>query len=306
MDNEYIDAHHHLWRYSPPGQPWMSDSMEGLRRDFLVDDLRAAITGVGITGTIVVEAERSIEETVWLSQIAANDDLIRGIVGWAPLTHPKIASELERMAHLPKLRGIRHPIHDEPDDQFVLREDFNRGIAALKQFNLRYDILIFEKHLPQTIQFVDRHPDQVFIVDHIAKPRIRDRALSPWKDNLCELARRQNVYCKLSGMVTEADWNAWADESLSPYIDVVLQAFGPKRLMFGSDWPVVTLASSYKRWWETVRIAIAQLSPSEQEWILSRTAIESYGLTPIWGKQGPRSRQNTGKGRVSSQWNLRS
>jgi L-fuconolactonase len=286
MDNEYIDAHHHLWRYSPPGQPWMSGSMEGLRRDFLVDDLRAAITGVGITGTIVVEAERSIEETLWLSQIAANDDLIRGIVGWAPLTHPTIASELERIAHLPKLRGIRHPIHDEPDDQFVLREDFNRGIAALKQFNLRYDILIFEKHLPQTIQFVDRHPDQVFIVDHIAKPRIRDRALSPWKDSLCELARRQNVYCKLSGMVTEADWNAWAVESLCPYIDVVLQAFGPKRLMFGSDWPVVTLASSYKRWWETVRIAIAQLSPSEQEWILSRTAIESYGLTAIWGKQG--------------------
>jgi L-fuconolactonase len=281
MDNEYIDAHHHLWRYSPPGQPWMSDSMEGLRRNFLVDDLRAATTGVGITGTIVVEAERSIEETLWLSQIAANDDLVRGIVGWAPLTHPKIASELERIAHLPKLRGIRHPIHDEPDDQFVLREDFNRGIAALKQFNLRYDILIFEKHLPQTIQFVDRHPDQVFIVDHIAKPRIRDRALSPWKDNLCELARRQNVYCKLSGMVTEADWNAWADESLSPYIDVVLRVFGPKRLMFGSDWPVVTLASSYKRWWETVRIAIAQLSPSEQEWILSRTAIESYGLTSI-------------------------
>ena len=281
MDNEYIDAHHHLWRYIPPAPPWMSDSMDVLRRDFLVDDLRAAVTGLGITGTIVVETERSIEETLWLSEIAANDDLIRGIVGWAPLTHPEIASELERMAQLPKLRGIRHPIHDEPDDQFVLREDFNRGIGALKQFNLRYDILIFEKHLPQTIQLVDRHPDQVFVVDHIAKPRIRDQALSPWKDNLCELARRQNVYCKLSGMVTEGDWSEWTDESLSPYMDVVLQAFGPKRLMFGSDWPVVTLACSYKRWWETVRIAIAQLSPSEQEWILSGTAVEAYGLNSI-------------------------
>jgi L-fuconolactonase len=281
MNNEYIDAHHHLWRYVPPGWPWMSDSMDVLRRNFLVDDLRAATTGVGITGTIVVEAERSIEETFWLSEIAANDDLIRGIVGWAPLTHPEIASQLERMAQLPKLRGIRHPIHDEPDDQFLLREDFNRGVAALKQFNLRYDILIFEKHLPQTIQFVDKHPDQVFIVDHIAKPRIRDQALLPWKDNLCELARRQNVYCKLSGMVTEADWSAWTDESLSPYIDVMLQAFGPKRLMFGSDWPVVTLASSYNRWWETVRIAIAQLSPSEQERILTRTAVEAYGLISI-------------------------
>lgn len=253
--------------------------MEVLRRDFLVDDLRAATTGVGITGTIVVEAERSLEETLWLSEIAANDDLIRGVVGWAPLTDPDIASELEQRAHLPKLRGIRHPIHDEADDQFLLREDFNRGIAALKQFNLRYDILIFEKHLPQTIQFVDRHPDQVFIVDHIAKPRIRDRALSPWKDNLCELARRQNVYCKLSGMVTEADWRAWTDECLHPYIDVALEAFGPTRLMFGSDWPVVTLASSYKRWWETVRNTLGRLSSSEQKWILSRTAIQAYGLT---------------------------
>jgi L-fuconolactonase len=278
MDNEHIDAHHHLWRYIPPGRSWMSDSMDVLRRDFLVDDLRAAINGAGITGTIVVEAERSIEETLWLSKIAANDDLIRGVVGWAPLTHPEIASQLERMARLPKLRGIRHPIHDEPDDQFLLREDFNRGIGALKQFDLRYDILIFEKHLPQTIQFVDRHPDQVFIVDHIAKPRIRDQVLSPWKDDLFELARRQNVYCKLSGMVTEADWSEWTAESLFPYIDVVLQAFGPKRLMFGSDWPVVTLASSYKRWWETVRSAIARLSPSEQEWILSKAAVESYGL----------------------------
>jgi L-fuconolactonase len=281
MHNEFIDAHHHLWRYVPPGQPWMSDGMEVLRRDYLVDDLRAATTGVGITGTIVVEAERSLEETLWLSEIAANDDLIRGVVGWAPLTHPEIASELERMAQLPKLRGIRHPIHDEPDDRFLLREDFNRGIAALKQFNLRYDILIFEKHLPLTIKFVDMHPNQVFILDHIAKPRIRDGALSPWKHNLRELARRQNVYCKLSGMVTEADWNAWNYERLSPYIDVVLEAFGPRRLMFGSDWPVVTLASSYRRWWETIRIALAELSPSEQEWILSRTAVESYGLTSI-------------------------
>jgi L-fuconolactonase len=281
MSIECIDAHHHLWRYLPPGPPWMTDSMEVLRRNFLVDDLRAVTTDAGVTGTIVVETERSIEETLWLSETAANDDLIRGIVGWAPLTHPEIASELERMAQLPKLRAIRHPIHDEPDDQFVLREDFNRGIAALKQFNLRYDILIFEKHLAQTIQFVDRHPDQVFIVDHVAKPRIRYRALSPWKDRVSELARRQNVYCKLSGMVTEADWNTWTDDVLSPYIEAVLEAFGPRRVMFGSDWPVVTLASSYKRWLGTVRNAIARLSPSEQERILSATAIEAYGLVSI-------------------------
>jgi len=280
MDTGFIDAHHHLWRYIPPGQSWMSDGMEVLRRDFLVDDLRGAITGVGITGTIVVEAERSIEETLWLSKIAANDDLIRGIVGWAPLTHPEIASELEQLAQLPKLRGIRHPIHDEPDDQFLLREDFNRGIAALKQFNLRYDILIFERHLPQTIQFVDRHPDQVFIVDHIAKPRIRDRALSPWKDNLCELARRQNVYCKLSGMVTEAEWSNWSIDELRPYFDTALEAFGPRRLMAGSDWPVCLLATGYGAWFETLNKFTAALSESEKEMIFGSVAADVYHLRP--------------------------
>ncbi len=160
----------------------------------------------------------------------------------------------------------------------MLREDFNHGIAELKQFDLRYDILIFEKHLPQTIQFVDRHPDQIFILDHVAKPRIRDGVLAPWQDNIRELARRPNVYCKLSGMVTEADWHTWSDEGLSPFIETVLRAFTPKRLMFGSDWPVVTLASSYRRWIGTVRVAIAQLSPDERDWILEKTAIEAYGL----------------------------
>jgi L-fuconolactonase len=160
-----------------------------------------------------------------------------------------------------------------------LRNDFNRSIAALRRFDLRYDILIFEQHLPQTIRFVDRHPRQVFILDHAAKPRIRDAVLSPWKENMRELARRPNVYCKISGMVTEADWKTWSDASLSPYIETVLQAFTPKRVMFGSDWPVVTLASSYKRWIGTVRTAIEQLSATEREWILAKTAIEAYGLS---------------------------
>ncbi len=276
-----IDAHHHLWRYRPPGPPWMADGMEGLRRDFLVDDLQATTAEVGVTGTIVVETERSIEETLWLSQVAATNDLICGVVGWVPLTSPAIVSELERVASLPKVKAVRHPIHDESDDHFVIRDDFNRGIAALKQFDLRYDILIFEKHLPQTIQFVDRHPHQVFILDHVAKPRIRDGVLSPWEENLRELGRRPNVYCKISGMVTEADWHTWSNAGLFPYIETVLEAFTPERLMFGSDWPVVTLASTYQRWIGTVRAAIAQLSATEREWILSRTAIEAYGLTAI-------------------------
>ena len=257
----------------------MADGMEGLRRDFLIEDLRAVTAEVGVTGTIVVETERTIEETGWLSLVAASDDLIRGVVGWAPLTSPGVVAELERIASLPKMKAIRHPIHDESDDQFVLRDDFNRGVAALKQFDLRYDILIFEKHLPQTIQFVDRHPDQVFILDHVAKPRIRDRVFSPWRENIGKLARRSNVYCKVSGMVTEADWHAWSEEDVSPYIEIVVEAFTPNRLMFGFDWPVMTLASSYRRWMATIQSAIAQLSLTERERILGGTAVEAYSLS---------------------------
>jgi L-fuconolactonase len=256
----------------------MGDGMGRLRQDFLEDDLRAVTSESGVTSTIVVETERTIEETVWLSQIAARSDLICGVVGWAPLVVPDAVSELEQIASLPKMKALRHPIHDEPDDLFVLRKDFNRGIAELKQFDLRYDILIFEKHLPQTVEFVDRHPNQIFILDHVAKPRIRERDLEPWRDNIRELALRPNVYCKISGMVTEADWHTWSDEGLSPYIETVLEAFTPRRLMFGSDWPVVTLASSYRRWIDSVRVAIAELSPDERDWILAKTAIEAYRL----------------------------
>ena len=238
------------------------------------------VSDAGVTGTIVVEQERSLTETIWLSEIARGEKvLIRGVVGWVPLTSSNTASILEQTSSLPKLKAIRHPIHDEPDDEFILREDFNRAIAMLTNLQLSYDILIFEKHLPQTIRFVDQHPNQVFILDHIAKPRIRERVVSPWKENICELARRPNVYCKLSGMVTEADWGTWTGETLRPYIDTVLEAFGPRRLMVGSDWPVLNLASTYGRWWTTVKIAIAQLTAEEKEWILSRTALEAYRLS---------------------------
>ncbi|WP_035354954.1 amidohydrolase family protein [Edaphobacter aggregans] len=276
--DHFIDAHHHLWRYQDPGQPWMTDEMSYLRRDIGVEDLRNVATPSGITGTVVVEVERTVEETRWLASTAASDDLILGVVGWADLTDPSVEAELEQLAELPNLRGVRHPIHDEPDPNFVLREDFNRGIAALHALGLTYDLLIFEDHLPQTIHFVDRHPDQIFILDHIAKPRIRDASITAWRSNLLELARRPNVYCKLSGVVTEAKWDRWTPQMIAPYIDTVLEAFGPRRLMFGSDWPIVTLASTYDRWVNTVRSAIAQLSTSEQQAILWRSATEAYGL----------------------------
>lgn len=256
----------------------MADGMEVLRRDFILEDLRDVTNEAGVAGTIVVETERTIEETEWLCGVAATSDLIRGVVGWAPLTSPTVFSELETLAALPKIKAIRHPIHDESDDRFILRDDFNRGISALKEYNLRYDILIFEKHLPQTIEFVDRHPNQIFILDHIAKPRIRDGALSPWRENIRHLAERPNVYCKISGMVTEDNWKTWSYESLFPYIETVIEAFTPQRLMFGSDWPVVDLACSYSSWLRNVTIAIGKLSTDERQRILGKTAIEAYGL----------------------------
>lgn len=277
--DHFIDAHHHLWRYRDPGHPWMTDEMSSLRRDIGMEDLRKVATPSGITGTVVIEVERTAEETRWLVSMAASDDLILGVVGWVDLTDSSVSTALEQLAELPKLKGVRHPIHDELDPNFVLREDFNQGIAALHVLGLTYDLLIFEDHLPQTINFVDRHPDQIFILDHIAKPRICDASIAAWRSNLFKLARRPNVYCKLSGIVTEAKWDRWTPQSIAPYIDTVLEAFGSRRLMFGSDWPIVTLASTYGQWVNTVRSAIAQLSTSEQQAILWRSATEAYSLS---------------------------
>lgn len=273
-----IDAHHHLWRYKAADFPWMGEGMEVLRRDYLTNDLEEVAHGAGVSGTIAVQARQSIEETEWLSDLAFRSPLIQGVVGWAPLVDANIAPQLERFATLPKIKGMRHILHDEADPLYMLREDFQRGLSLLKNYGLRYDLLIFESHLPQAIALVDRHPEQIFIVDHIAKPRIRERRLSPWRENLKELSRRENVYCKLSGVVTEAEWNCWTEEDLKPYFETVLEAFTAQRTMFGSDWPVLTLAATYERWIATVRNFIAKMSQSEQGRILAGTAVEAYGL----------------------------
>jgi len=278
MAHECIDAHHHLWRYQHEDYPWMGDGMEALRQDYLMADLEAVTREAGVTGTVAVQARQTTHETKWLSELAARSDLIRGVVGWAPLASMDAEPELERLANLPKVKGMRHVLHDEPDPFYMLREDFNRGVSLLKTYRLRYDLLIFESHLPQTIEFVDRHPCQVFVVDHIAKPCIHKGVLSPWRERLKELAQRENVYCKVSGMVTEAKWDCWTEEDLTPYFDAVLDAFTPQRTMFGSDWPVLTLAASYRTWAETVRKVVSSLSQEEQERIFAGTAMEAYGL----------------------------
>ena len=273
-----IDAHHHLWKYNDCDYVWMSGEMTVLRRDFLIPELEQVTRESGVEGTIVVQARQMTEETEWLLDLAARHPLILGVVGWVPLVDPNVGTYLERFAQQPKLKAVRHVLHDEPDDLYMLRDDFNRGVSLLQSSGLAYDILIFERHLPQTLKFVDCHPSLVFVIDHIAKPRIRDGVVSPWRENIMELAKRGNVYCKVSGMATEANWNTWTVDELRPYFEVVLSAFGAKRLMFGSDWPVLTLAGGYAKWMSAFGSLIAELSPDEQEWICQRSAIKAYGL----------------------------
>lgn len=273
-----IDAHHHLWKYNNRDYLWMSDAMTGLRRNFLVPELEHVMRESGVEATIAVQARQTTEETAWLLGLAARHPFIRGVVGWVPLGELDAAPILERFAQHPRLKAVRHVLHDEPDDFYMLRDDFNLGVDMLQSYGLAYDILIFERHLPQTIEFVDRHPGQIFVVDHIAKPRIRDGMLSPWQERIRELAKRENVYCKVSGMATEANWNTWSPDILRPYFDVVLSAFGPKRLMFGSDWPVLTLAGDYKTWMNTFRSFVCELSSDEQKSIYRGTASVAYRL----------------------------
>lgn len=274
-----IDSHQHFWHYSPAEYGWINDQLSLLKRDFLPKDLKQEIAPAGVSGVVSVQASQTLEETRWLLELAAHEDFIRGVVGWAPLIEPEVDNVLAALRANPKLVGIRHILHDEPDPFYMLRKDFNEGIRQLKPLALPYDILIFERHLPQTIEFVDRHEGQVFIVDHLAKPRVKDRELSPWQTNIRELSKRPHLYCKLSGLVTEADYHHWTADQLKPYIDTVLSAFGPGRVMFGSDWPVCLVATKYKQWTDIVADAIRSLSESEQQRIWAGTAIEAYKLS---------------------------
>jgi L-fuconolactonase len=273
-----LDAHQHFWSYDPAEYGWISENMVAIRQDFLPNDLRAASESSGITGSIAVQARQSLRETCALLGMAEDDDFVRAVVGWAPLLDPHVDGILEGFAAQPKLRGVRHVLQDEPDPEYMLRDDFNFGISTLKRLGLVYDILIYERHLPQAIQFVDRHPDQIFVLDHVAKPRAAARELSPWRERFTELARRPNVYCKLSGLVTEADHQSWKESDLMPYMEVALEAFGPKRLMFGSDWPVLLLAATYQQWVSIVEVLVGRLSKDEQERIWHDTVQEAYGL----------------------------
>ena len=273
-----IDAHHHLWRYTPAEYDWIDGSMQGLRRDFMPNDLKDVMRPAAVDGAIAVQARQILEETRWLLDLAEANDEIRGVVGWAPIAGADFPGLMEEFDGYAKLKGLRHVIQAEKDENYILREDFNAGIRALSGSGLVYEILIYERHLPQSIEFVDRHPNQAFVLDHVAKPLIAAGILEPWAERMRELAKRENVWCKISGMVTEADWKAWTPEKLKPYIDVAVEAFGPGRLMTGSDWPVCLVACSYDRWWHVLRDYFVSFSEAERARVFGGNAIEVYGL----------------------------
>ena len=273
-----IDSHHHFWKFDPIEYSWMNEDMGVLKRDYGPTELKKEIDEAGIDGVVSVQASQTLAETDALLDYAAKEDFIKGVVGWFPLAEENVVEVIAPYVDNRLLKGVRHVVQDEPDDRFILGEDFNRGVSHLKEFGLVYDILIYERQLAPSIEFVDRHPNLVFVLDHVAKPRIRDNAMKPWADLMRQMAERPNVYCKLSGMATEGDWKNWTEEQLVRYAEVALEAFGPKRLMFGSDWPVALLAVEYQRWVAIVDDFISTLSEDEQAAIWGETAARAYKL----------------------------
>jgi len=271
-----IDAHQHFWHYDPTHHVWMTEAMAALRRDYLPDELSPLLRATGFDGTIAVQARQLLQETEWLLALAERHPWVQGVVGWVDLCSAELPAQLERLAPHPKLVGVRHVVHDEPDDRFMLRPDFRRGIGRLREFGLTYDLLLFPRHLEVAVTLVDEFPEQPFVLDHLAKPAIRDGLLSPWKEDLERLAERPNVFCKLSGMVTEARWNEWKPGDFRPYLDVVVEEFGPERLMIGSDWPVCTLAADYRSALGLVLDYVAALSADARAGILGGNCARFY------------------------------
>ncbi len=273
-----IDAHQHFWRYSASEFGWIGEHRSQLKRDYLPEELRATISRSGVEGTIAVEARQSEEETEWLLDLADRWSFVRGVVGWLPIAADDFGERLERVAGRPKLRALRHVVQDESDEEFLLRPEFNRGIDKLLARGLAYDILVYERQLPQVVGFVDLHPYQTFILDHCGKPRVGDREMEPWRTRMQELAERINVYCKISGIVTEAQPGQWKPEDIVPYIEAVIDLFGPERVMFGSDWPVCLTETDYRGWLSLCAGYIESYSQSEQRRFWADTAREAYRL----------------------------
>jgi L-fuconolactonase len=273
-----IDSHQHFWHYSPIEHAWMSDEMGLLKRDFLPEDLAPLLKSIGLDGCIAVQARQTLEETRWLLELAEKHAFIKGVVGWVDLCSSDVQRQLEIFAAHPKFVGVRHIVQDESDDEFMLRAEFLKGIAQLREFDLTYDLLLYPRHLRAAAQLVHEFPEQPFVLDHMGKPRIAEGLLSPWREDLRELAGSQNVFCKLSGMVTEAKWNRWKPAEFTRYFDSVVEAFSPERLMVGSDWPVCLLSGDYRSTMQIVIDYIGQFSPGEQSGMLGGNCARFYEI----------------------------
>lgn len=274
----HIDAHQHFWRYNPAHYEWIDDSMATLRRDFLPEHLKPELERAGFEGSIAVQARQAPEETLWLLELAESTPWILGVVGWVDLRSPEVRSQLKELARNPKLVGVRHIVQSEPDDRFLLQPDFLRGISVLEEFDLAYDILIYTKHLSVAAEFVERFPRQRFVLDHLAKPPIKSGNIDSWAQGIERLAAFPNVFCKLSGLVTEADWKHWEPEHIVPFLDVAFESFGADRLMIGSDWPVCLVAAPYAQAIEVVKNYLLQKKPEVQERILGGNARRFWHL----------------------------
>jgi L-fuconolactonase len=273
-----IDSHQHFWVYRPQTHAWISDDMAVLKRDFLPPDLAPLLAAAGLDGCVAVQASQSLDETRFLLDLARRHPFVKAVVGWVDLVSPVLESQLESFASDPAFRGVRHVAQDELDDRFLARDDVVRGISTLVRHGLTYDILVYARQLPAAVALARRLPDQPFVVDHVAKPEIRAGRLAGWREGIRDLAALPHVTCKLSGIVTEAHWDRWTPADLRPFLEVVLEAFGPARLMIGSDWPVCLLAADYAAVIGLVGDFIATLSADEQAAILGGTAARFYRI----------------------------
>jgi L-fuconolactonase len=275
-----IDSHQHFWNYSAKEYPWIGEKAKRIARDFLPEDLERELKKVNLDGSIAVQARQSIEESRWLLNLADHYPSIKGVVGWIDLRSATVENDLQDLSRHPRFVGVRHVVQDEPDSRFILQSDFLRGIGKLKQFGTVYDVLIYPKQLPAAIDLVHRFPEQIFVVDHIAKPLIKDGTISPWDEQMCELAKNANVFCKVSGMVTEAKWETWKAADFDPFLDVVFGAFGVDRLMFGSDWPVCLLSGTYQQVYDIVHDYVNKHAAKAERGIFGENAVRAYRLKP--------------------------
>ncbi|MDG2014240.1 MAG: amidohydrolase family protein [Pirellulaceae bacterium] len=281
-----IDSHQHFWDRSDTrfDNAWQDgQGLQKICRSFLPGDLQPCIQTAGVDATVFVQTQHNLEENRWALSLAKQHDFIAGIVGWVDLTSPACGDQLAEFRGQPKFVGIRHVVQDEPDEDFIIREDVFRGLAELERQKLPFDLLFYERHLKHAATVASHFPNLPLVINHLAKPNIKQGSFEEWKKQLQAAAEHENVFCKLSGMVTEADWQDWRVEQLRPYAETAIECFGPERLMYGSDWPVCNLAADYSEVFAAARQLIASLSQHEQAMILGETARRFYQLPTVQG-----------------------